>query len=113
MKVLVGGVPHKLKTSSMEHMHIPLLAVAKGVLKLEKEDGVIRVEVNDDGTFDVLDFSITPVMCRDNTPQDEVPAWIMEAVCMLRITDPQTVIPELGFKLSDTVYYLVERRDHE
>jgi len=81
------------------------------MLNLEKENGVIRVEVNDDGTFNVLDFSISPVMCRDNVPQEEVPAWIMEAVCMLRITEPQTVVPDLGFKVSDTVYYIVERTD--
>jgi len=78
---------------------------------LEKEDGVIRVEVNDDGTFNVLDFSISPVMCEDNVPQEDVPAWIVEAVCMLRITEPQTVVPDLGFKVSDTVYYIVERTD--
>jgi hypothetical protein len=78
----------------------------------------MRVEVNEDGTINLLDFSLPSFKGREryNIPQDDVEKWIMDAISMLRITDNNDLVPELGFKLSDSVYYIVNRegdRDEE
>lgn len=72
---------------------------------------VLRVEINEDGTFNLLDFSLMTENGRKrlNVPQSEVPQWIMETVSMLRIADEGNLIPELGFKVSDLLYYVVDK----
>ena len=72
---------------------------------------VIRVEVNDDGTVNLYDFTLPSKggMKRLNVSQDDVEKWIMETISMLRITDENDLIPELGFKVSDTLYYILNR----
>ena len=66
---------------------------------------IIRVEVNDDGTVNLLDFTLPSRggMRRDNIPQEDVEPWIMESISMLRITEANSLVPELGFKVSDTL----------
>ena len=70
---------------------------------------VLRVEINEDGTFNILDFGLVTEGTRrqTNVPQEEVPQWIMEAVSMLRIAEEGDLIPELGFRVSDLLYYVV------
>ena len=72
---------------------------------------VIRVEVNDDGTVNLYDFTLPSKGGRKrlNVHQDDVEKWIMETISMLRITDENDLIPELGFKVSDTLYYILNR----
>lgn len=72
---------------------------------------VIRVEVNDDGTVNLLDFTLPTKsgMKRINVPQEDVDTWIMESISMLRITESNALIPELGFKISDQLYYILNR----
>ena len=72
---------------------------------------VVRVEVNDDGTVNILDFTLPSKagMKRFNTPQKDVERWIMESISMLRITNENSLVPELGFKVSDTLYYILNR----
>jgi hypothetical protein len=77
---------------------------------VQKKD-VIRVEVNDDGTINLLDFTLPSKagMKRFNIPQENVEKWIIESISMLRITDENNLVPELGFKVSDTLYYILNR----
>lgn len=72
---------------------------------------VIRVEVNDDGTVNLYDFTLPSKggMKRLNMAQEDVEPWIMETISMLRITDENDLVPELGFKVSDTLYYILNR----
>ena len=72
---------------------------------------VIRVEVNDDGTVDLYDFTLPSKggMKRLGMAQEDVEPWIMETISMLRITDENDLIPTLGFKVSDTLYYILNR----
>ena len=72
---------------------------------------VIRVEVNDDGTVNLLDFTLPSKagMKRFNIPQEGVEKWIMESISMLRIAETNDLVPELGFKVSDTLYYILNR----
>ena len=78
---------------------------------LIKTKDIIRVEVNDDGTVNLLDFTIPSKGGRErkNIPQEDVEKWIMETISMLRITEENDLIPELGFKLSDNMYYILNR----
>jgi len=78
---------------------------------LIKTKDVIRVEINDDGTVDLLDFTLPTKagMKRINVPQEDVETWIMESVSMLRITESNDLIPTLGFKVSDQLYYILNR----
>ena len=78
---------------------------------LIKTKDVIRVEVNDDGTVNLLDFTMPSKagMKRLNVPQEDVDTWIMESLSMLRITSENDLVPELGFKISDQLYYILNR----
>ena len=69
------------------------------------------MEINDDGTVNLLDFTLPSRagMKRDNVPQEDVDTWIMETVSMLRITESVDLIPTLGFKVSDQLYYILNR----
>lgn len=72
---------------------------------------VLRVEINEDGTVNILDFSLVTTGGRENfrMPQEEVAPWIMETVSMLRIAPEGDLVPELGFKVSDLLYYIIDR----
>jgi len=82
--------------------------------KLQVND-VIRVCVREDGTIDLLDFSLPSRTGRERNglPQEEVPRWIMETISMLRIAKENDLVPELGFKVSDTVYYVLDKTGDE
>ena len=78
---------------------------------LIKTKDIIRVEVNDDGTVNLLDFTLPSKGGRErkNVPQEDVEPWIMETISMLRITGENDLVPELGFKISDQMYYILNR----
>jgi predicted RNA-binding protein len=76
-----------------------------------KTNDVIRVEVNDDGTVNLYDFTLPSKggMKRLDMSQEDVEPWIMESISMLRIAETNDLVPELGFKISDTLYYILNR----
>lgn len=110
---------HKLRTEQMlVEMQIKFAAQAnlrewtwmmqKGELST---NDVMRVEVNEDGTVNLYDFTLPSKggVKRLNMSQEDVEPWIMQTISMLRITDENNLIPELGFKVSDTLYYILNR----
>lgn len=110
---------HKLRIEmAIDEMNIKFAAQAnlrewtwmmqKGELST---NDVIRVEVNDDGTVNLYDFTLPSKggIKRLNMAQEDVEPWIMETISMLRITNENDLIPELGFKVSDTLYYILNR----
>jgi len=76
---------------------------------------VLRVSINEDGTFDVVDFTLPSSGNRlqTNIPQTDVSKWVMEAVSMLRITNEGEYVREVGFKVNDSLYYINEKRGEE
>jgi hypothetical protein len=68
----------------------------------------IRVNVNNNGTIDLLDFG-PPVVDRRGLEQANVPRWVIETISMLRITKEGDLVPDLGFKVSDSLYYIIDR----
>lgn len=72
---------------------------------------VLRIAVNEDGTINIYDFGFVGVSKRklENLAQQDVPPWIMETISMLRIADDNDLVPELGFKVTDHLYYVIDR----
>ena len=77
---------------------------------LETKGDSYRVSINDDGTFDVVDFTMPSVnhRLRKNIPQEDVEQWIMEKVSILRIAPEGNLIKGVGFKVHDRLYYIEE-----
>lgn len=75
------------------------------------QNDVMRVAINEDGTVNIFDFGFVGVSKRklENVPQKDVPPWIMETVSMLRIAEEGNLVPELGFKVNDCLYYVIDR----
>jgi len=82
--------------------------VEQGIVKTKD---TLRVEFNADGTVNLLDFSMPSMNGRErhNVPQEEVAQWIIETASMLRITEDGELVPHLGFKVADNLYYMINR----
>jgi hypothetical protein len=76
-----------------------------------KTNETLRVEFNEDGTVNLLDFSMPSMNGRErhNVPQEEVAPWIIQTASMLRITEDGVLVPNLGFKVADNLYYMINR----
>ena len=78
---------------------------------IETKGDSYRVFINDNGTFDVVDFTMPSVnnhRLRKNIPQEDVEQWIMEKVSILRIAPEGNLIKGVGFKVHDRLYYIEE-----
>jgi len=83
---------------------------------VESRGDSYRVTINDNGTFDVVDFTIPSAnkrRLRRNIPQEDVEQWIMEKVSILRIAPEGNLIDGIGFKVHDRLYYIEEGDQHE
>jgi hypothetical protein len=76
-----------------------------------KNGDVTRVEVNDNGTLNLFDFTLPSNKGRRriNVSQEHVEPWIIEAISMLRIAECSDLVPALGFKVSDQLYYVLNK----
>jgi hypothetical protein len=76
-----------------------------------KTNETLRVEFNEDGTVNLLDFSMPSMNGRErhNVPQEEVAPWIIQTASMLRMTENGELVTTLGFKVSDNLYYMINR----
>jgi hypothetical protein len=82
--------------------------VEQGIVRTKD---TLRVEFNEDGTVNLLDFDMPSMNGRErhNVPQDEVAPWIIQTASMLRMTEQGELVPTLGFKVSDNLYYMINR----
>lgn len=82
--------------------------VEQGIVKTKD---TLRVEFNEDGTVNLLDFSMPSMNGRErhNVPQEEVAPWIIQTASMLRMTENGELVTTLGFKVSDNLYYMINR----
>lgn len=98
----------QVKLAAQGNLHTWTRMMQEGVIKT---NDVIRVEVNDDGTVNLYDFTLPSKggMKRLGMSQEDVEPWIMESISMLRIAETNDLVPELGFKVSDTLYYILNR----
>lgn len=75
---------------------------------------LLRVSINPHGRFDIVDFTTPSKEGRVrffNALQEEIPQWVVEVVSVLRITEERSVVPDLGYKVNDKLYYIIDRRD--
>ena len=96
------------KLTAQGNLHAWTRMMQEGIIKT---NDVIRVELNEDGTVNLYDFTLPSKggMKRLNMAQEDVEPWIMETISMLRIAETNDLVPELGFKVSDTLYYILNR----
>ena len=96
------------KLTAQGNLHAWTRMMQEGIIKT---NDVIRVEVNDNGTVNLYDFTLPSKggMKRLDMSQEDVEPWIMETISMLRIAETNDLVPELGFKVSDTLYYILNR----
>jgi hypothetical protein len=82
--------------------------VEQGIVRTKD---TLRVEFNEDGTVNLLDFDMPSMNGRErhNVPQEEVAPWIIQTASMLRMTEQGELVPTLGFKVSDNLYYMINR----
>lgn len=76
------------------------------------EQDILRISINDDGTFNIVDFTLpsSEGRIKKNIAQKDVPQWVIESVSMLRISDDNEKVAELGIKIHDKLYYIKERK---
>jgi len=79
--------------------------------RILRNGDVTRVEINDDVTLNLFDFTLPSQRGRRliNVSQEHVEPWIMEAISMLRIAECSDLVPALGFKVSDQLYYVLNK----
>lgn len=74
------------------------------------ENAALRVEVNPDGTFSIVDFTLpsSSGRLRKNIPQEDVPKEFIEKMAMLQIAEAGSYVKGVGFRVSDSLYYVHE-----
>lgn len=89
-----------------------LVAKADGMVADNLSQDVLRISINEDGTFNIVDFTLpsSEGRIKKNLAQEDVPQWVMESVSMLRISDANAKVEELGMKVHDKLYYIKERK---
>lgn len=75
------------------------------------QDKSFRVEVNPDGTFNIVDFTLPSLAgrLRQNIPQEDVPKWVIESMAMLQIAEEGSYVKGVGFRISNRIYYVAEK----
>lgn len=115
---VIGDIAAKLFEDAYTHTYMEM-TITNNLGEIERlmRDGkipsndVLRIAVNEDGTFNIYDFGFTGVSRRkfENVPQEDVPQFVMETISMLRIADEGNLVPELGFKVNDHLYYIIDQ----
>ena len=87
------------------------ILLGNGYEGIRKQD-VLRISINDDGTFDVTDFALPSESdkVKLNVPQEDMPQWILESISMLRIAEANDLVDGLGFKINDRLYFIQDKR---
>jgi len=75
----------------------------------------LRVAIKDNGLIDIIDFTLPSFQgkLRKNMAQKDAPAWVIRAICTLRIAQEGSYIDGLGLKVSDALYYLEPQESEE
>jgi len=81
------------------------------VLEKAGKDTGLRVEVNPDGTFNIVDFTLpsSAGRLRQNIPQEGMPKWVIESMAMLQIAEEGSYVKGVGFRVSNCIYYVAEK----
>jgi len=82
--------------------------IVHALIEKAGEKAALRVAIKDDGLIDIVDFTLPSFKgkLRKNIAQKDAPAWVIRAICTLRIAREGNYVDGLGLKVSDTLYYL-------
>jgi hypothetical protein len=82
--------------------------IIHALIKMAETKAALRVAIKDDGLIDIIDFTLPSFKgkLRKNIAQKDAPAWVIRAICTLRIAREGSYINGLGLKVSDDLYYL-------
>ena len=69
--------------------------------------GKVRVEIGVDGGYFYTDGNYASI----KYPAEEVPDWIRDSVNLLMVMDHGDVIPGIGARYNDTVFYIDRQED--
>jgi hypothetical protein len=75
----------------------------------------LRVAIKDNGLIDIIDFTLPSFKgkLRKNIAQKDAPAWLIRAICTLRIAQEGNYVDGLGLKVHDALYYLEPQEGEE
>jgi len=107
----IDHVPqYSMPISSVSDPQIIHALIAKAETK-----AALRVAIKDDGLIDIIDFTLPSFKgkLRKNISQKDAPAWVIRAICTLRIAREGNYVDGLGLKVSDTLYYLEPQEGEE
>jgi hypothetical protein len=95
------------------YVDVNVLTTLQALMNLNvNTNELLRVSINPHGRFDIVDFTTPSKEGRVrffNALQEEIPQWVVEAVSMLRMTEERSVVPDLGYKVNDKLYYIIDR----
>lgn len=99
---------------------VPILSVydpqiIHALIAKAETKAALRVTIKDDGLIDIIDFTLPSFKgkLRKNIAQKDAPAWLVRAICTLRIAQEGNYIDGLGLKVHDALYYLEPQEGEE
>jgi hypothetical protein len=89
--------------------------IVHALIEKAGEKAALRVSIKDGDLIDIYDFTLPNLKgtLRKNIAQKDAPAWLIRAICTLRIAQEGNYIDGLGLKVHDTLYYLEPQEDEE
>ena len=76
-------------------------------------DNIWRVEIRDNARIKLTDFTMpsSSDIINKTIPITDAPKFIRDGLAILQIARNEALIDGIGKRISDTVYYIVERND--
>jgi len=71
-----------------------------------------RVEILPDGKLRLNDMTLPFLKSRDTMEvfKQDAPSWVIEAIDVLAICDIGDIIPNVGKRISESIYYVTEKK---
>jgi hypothetical protein len=76
-------------------------------------NNVWRLEITDNGSYKLNDFTLptNDVIINKMHTKDKVPKWMLESLAVLQILDNGESIADVGKKIDESIFYLLEPKD--
>lgn len=76
-------------------------------------NNVWRLEITANGSYKLNDFTLptNDVIINKMHTKDKVPKWMLESLAVLQILDNGESIADVGKKIDESIFYLLEPKD--
>jgi len=87
------------------------------LMRMEQQElalnNVWRLEITDNGSYKLNDFTLptNDVIINKMHTKDKVPKWMLESLAVLQILDNGESIADVGKKIDESIFYLLEPKD--